>query len=176
MLVIIYAAAFSGSALAQVNVDVNAGYLMPTGDFADNSKAGFSAGADVFFGLPMLPLEIGGRVAYNYFGAEDKFEDGSTSIIEILPSVRYVLGPPLSPVKIFGQFGAGLYNWKNEFDVKGQITQTEDDGSDFGICFGVGVRGKLGPVMGIMAMPMYHIIMTEDENTTYISLNVGVVF
>ena len=45
--------------------------------------------------------------------------------------------------------------------------------SDFGIAVGAGVRGKLGPLTGIMAMPMYHVIFTEEENTTYLYSRCG---
>lgn len=165
---------FFGTSYAQVHLDVNAGYQMPTGDFDDSSKPGYGIGADVFAGLPLLPIQVGGRIAYNYFEAEDTFDDGNTSIIEILPSIRYFIAPPLSPVKFFGHLGAGLYNWKSEFNV-GRFT-SKDDGSDFGICVGAGLQGKLGPLVGVMVMPLYHIIMTEDTNTTYLSLNVGVIF
>jgi len=42
--------------------------------------------------------------------------------------------------------------------------------------FGVGISGKFLPTMGFFAMPLYNVIFTEDENTTYVSLNVGVNF
>jgi len=174
--IMLAAALFTGTAQAQPDIDVNVGYVIPTGDFADAATPGFGIGADVFFGLPMFPVELGGRLAYNRFGAEDEFEDGHTSIIEILPSVRYIFGPPLSPVKVFGQLGVGIYSWENEFEFKGISQTIEDDDSDFGIAVGAGVRGKLGPLTGIMAMPMYHVIFTEEDNTTYLSLDVGLVF
>lgn len=165
-----------GAAEAQVAIDATVGYLIPNGDFSDTSDPGFGIGADAFVGLPFIPLEVGGRVSYNRFGASDDFKDGNSSFIEILPSVRYIFGPPLSPLKFFGQFGVGMYNWSNEFELKNIKTKLKDDGTDFGFAVGAGVRGKLGPLPGIIAMPMYHVIMTEDENTTYISLNLGVAF
>jgi len=161
---------------AQVTIDVTPAYTVPTGDFSDSSKPGFGIAGEVFLGLPLFPVEVGGRAAYNHFGAGEDFESGHTNIIEILPSIRYVIAPPLSPVKVFVQVGAGLYKWSNEFDVKGIPVAAKDDGTDFGVSVGAGVRAKLGPLTGITAMPMYHIIMTEDENTTYLSLNVGLVF
>ncbi len=166
----------AGSAGAQLRIDVTGAYTMPMGDFGDVSTPGFGIGAEVFATLPMLPLELGGRVAYNRFGAEDDFDDGSTSIIEILPSARYVFGPPLSPVKIFGQLGVGLYNWNSEFEFKNIDQTMEDDGNDFGVALGLGIRGKVGPIPGLIVLPMYHIIFTEDENTNYLALNVGVAF
>ena len=169
----------SGTTEAQLNVldvDVNLSYPMPNGDFADSYKAGFGAGADVFVGLPILPtLKLGGRVAYNRFGVEDIFDGGDMTIIEILPSARFEISPPLSPVGAFAQFGVGMYNWSSETEMIG-IPIAEDDGTDFGICVGAGVKLKIPGSVGLMAMPLYHIIFTEDEKTTYLSLNVGVIF
>ncbi|MBN1290565.1 MAG: outer membrane beta-barrel protein [Candidatus Latescibacteria bacterium] len=159
-----------------LDIDVNLSYPMPQGDFADGYKAGFGAGADVFVGLPMLSaLKLGGRVAYNRFGVEDIVDGGNMSIIEILPSARFEISPPMSPVGGFAQLGVGLYNWSSTIEMKG-LPDAEDDGADFGICVGAGVKVKIPGSVGLMAMPLYHIIFTEDEKTNYLSLNVGVIF
>ena len=182
MSVVLCVMTITGTTEAQLNVldiDVNLSYPMPTGDFADAYKAGFGAGADVFVGLPILPtLKLGGRVAYNRFGVEDIFDGGDMSIIEILPSVRFEISPPLSPVGAFAQFGVGMYNWSSKIEMPliSGLPKIEDDGTDFGICVGAGVKLKIPGSVGLMAMPLYHIIFTEDENTTYLSLNVGVIF
>ena len=169
----------TGTTEAQLNIidcDINLSYPMPQGDFADSYKAGFGAGADVFVGLPIMPaLKLGGRVAYNRFGVEDIFDGGDMSIIEILPSARFEISPPLSPVGAFAQFGVGMYNWSSETEMTGQEKE-KNDGTDFGICVGAGVKLKIPGSVGLMAMPLYHIIFTEDKNTNYLTLNVGVIF
>ena len=162
------------TATAQISSDVTFNLPMPSGDFADAYKPGFGAGADVFVGLPMVPIKLGGHVAYNRFSADDDFDDGSSTIIEILPSARYTVGLPMSPVGFFGQLGLGMYNWSNEVEAGG-VTM-EDDGTDFGFAVGIGVTAKFLPTMGFIVMPMYHTIMTEDENTNYISVNLGLTF
>ena len=182
MCVILCIMVFSATSEAQLNVldiDVNLSYPMPTGDFSDNYKPGFGAGADVFIGLPVLPtLKLGGRVAYNRFGAEDKFDEGDMSIIEILPSARFEISPPLSPVGGFAQLGVGIYNWGSELEMPSVsgLPKQEDDGTDFGICIGGGVKVKIPGSVNLIAFPLYHIIFTEDENTNYVSLNFGIIF
>jgi len=161
------------AASAQISSDVTFNLPKPSGDFADLYKSGYGAGADVFVGLPLLPIKLGGHVAYNRFSADDEFNDGSSTIIEILPSARYAIGLPMSPIGFFGQFGVGMYNWSNEIEAAGITTKTE--GTDFGFAVGVGMTAKI-PGFGFIVMPMYHAIMTEDDNINYISFNVGLTF
>ncbi len=178
---LIAAAAFlSTTAFSGVTIDIGPSYNVPTGDFGDLVDPGLGIGADAFVGLPMLPFEVGGRIGYSSFDATDDFAGGEQDVVEIVPSIRYVFGPPLSPVKVFGQFGVGAYMWDQKLEaVKSMVSSLpdiEDDGTDFGISIGAGVRAKLGPLTGITAMPIYNIIFTEDENTTYLSLNVALTF
>ena len=180
LLILATALLFSVSVIAQPSLEIGPAYSMPTGDFGDDLDPGIGAGANVFVGLPTLPFQLGGRIAYNRFTADSDAGDLEESIIEVIPSIRYILGPPLSPVKIFAQFGVGAYMWKSKFEPINKIVSaaldSEDDGVDFGFSIGGGVRAKLGPLVGLTAMPLYNIIMTEDESTSYLSLNVALTF
>ena len=151
------------SANAQIIADVTVNYPVPTGDFADTMDPGFGAGADVFVSLPLLPLKLGGHVGYEKF-AEKVDGAGDMTTIEILPSIRYQFGLPL--VSFWAQFGAGMYRWK---------TDAADD-TDFGLSAGAGVSAMIAPSLRVVAMPMYHIVMTDGDNLTYISANVGIEF
>ena len=154
-------------ALPGVSVDAAVAVPIPVGDFSDIAKTGIGAGADVFAGLPMLPLKLGGRVAYNRFS--HKVGSGNTQIIEVLPSVRYELvGLPLGVFNFFGQFGAGLYTSMNTTKILG--VETKKTENKFGLAIGVGASA-----MSFMLMPMYHIIFS-DKNTSFVSLNVGMKF
>ena len=167
-LVILCTVFISGTAYALPGLSIDAcfAYPMPTGDFSNSAKPGYGVGGNVFFGLPMIPIKLGGHVAYNSFGEEEDIGVGDTTIIEVLPSVRYSLGLPLELVSIFAQLGLGMYKWENDVD----------DGTDFGICIGAGVSVKFMPGMSLVAMPLYNIVKTEDNDLTYLSLNVGVRF
>ena len=158
--------ALPAAALPGLSIDAAVSVPLPTGDFADAAKTGIGGGVDVFAGLPMLPLKVGGRIAYNRFGHD--IGDGNTSIIEVLPSVRYELGLPMGIFRMFGQVGAGLYNWRSTVKVGG--FEVDDDGTEFGMSFGVGATA-----MNFMVMPMYE-VMFDDNNTSFISLNVGMRF
>lgn len=173
-LVILSAAFIPLLAHGQVSFDINAVYALPTGDFADTCKPGYGVGAQAFAGLPFLPLKIGGRIAYNHFSAEDDFDDGSTTTIEIMPSIRYMIAPPLSPINGFLQLGLGISNWKSETELAG--TTVKDDGTNFSLSVGPGITGKFGPIVGVTVSPLYHVIFTENDKITYLTFNIGLVF
>ncbi len=153
-------------ALPLVGFDAAINVPVPTGDYSDVSKTGFGGSVEAFAGLPMLPLQIGGRVAYNRFG--QKFGDGSSQFVEVLPSVRYGIGLPLGLLSFFGQFGAGMYAWSSDQKILG--VKYKDNGTEFGISAGVGATA-----MNFMVMPMYH-LMFDDNKTSYVSFNVGMKF
>jgi hypothetical protein len=138
----------------------------PTGDFGDATETGFGGAFEAFAGLPMMPLKIGGRVAYNRFG--HKVGDGSSSFLEIQPSVRYGFGLPLGVFSFFGQFGVGIYNWKTE--VKAGGFSFDDSGTDFGLSLGIGANA-----MNFFVMPMYNMVF-DDNDTSYFSFNIGASF
>ena len=88
--------------------------------------------------------------------------------------MRYTLTPPLSPVKLYGQFGIGMYRWSSKLDSgSGNVS---DEGNDYGISVGVGAAFKPLPMLGIFAMPMYHLVKTDGDNIDYYTLNIGIVF
>lgn len=85
-------------------------------------KMGFNAGAQVFVSLPVLT--IGGRIAYHSWGADGagwlkeldpttnytvKSEEGSQSLIEIVPSLRFALINPPLLFRIDAQVGVGMF-------------------------------------------------------------------
>jgi hypothetical protein len=163
---------------AQLTYDAGVNFGQPTGDFGDGFNAGFGIGGDVFYSLPALPnLGLGGRLAWNRFGADDGIagvDGGNMSVIEVLPSVRYSFTPSEAQFGFFGQAGVGLYHWSSTIETA--FGDMENDGNDFGFAFGAGATGKFSDTMSFMLMPMYHIISTEDTNTTYFSLSFGVMF
>jgi len=162
------------STSAQISLDATVNLPSPVGDWGDAYDTGYGAGADVFFSLPLVNMKFGGRVAYNRFSTSDDFKDGHLSMVELIPSVRYTLTPPLSPVKLYGQFGIGMYRWNSELDA-GTGT-VKDDGADYGISVGVGAAFKPLPILGVFAMPMYHLVKTDGDNLDYFTFNLGVLF
>ena len=169
---------FAVGAQAQLSYDAAVSFDQPTGDFSDAFKPGFGISGDLFYALDAVPgLAVGGRLAWNRFGADDEVlgvDGGNMSIIEILPSARYSFTPAGSQFGFFGQAGLGFYMWNTTIETF--FGDIEDDGSDFGFYFGGGVTGEFTDTMSFVVMPLYHIINTEDESTNYFTLNLGVLY
>jgi opacity protein-like surface antigen len=155
--------------------DVNAGLALPMGDLGDVSKTGFDIGADAFlFTLDSMPqLKFGGRIAYNMFG-EKEYNWGwggkatsDASIIEIVPTVRYML-PSSGNMSFFGQAGIGLFLKSASVDTG--AGSVDDSETDVGITVGGGAIFAAGG-MKLFAMPLLH--LTGD---TYVNVNIGVLF
>ncbi|MHB9027296.1 MAG: outer membrane beta-barrel protein [Candidatus Latescibacterota bacterium] len=158
--------AAAAQAIPGLSMDAAVNVAAPSGDFADGSETGFGGAFEAFAGIPLFPLKFGGRVAYNRFG--HKFGDGSYSILEVQPSVRYGFGLPLGVFSFFGQFGVGIYNWSSE--VKAPGFSVKDSGTDFGVSLGLGAN-----VMNLFLMPMYNVIF-DNNDTSYFSFNIGATF
>lgn len=174
VLAVICMTAGAAYALPMVTLDAGITLPMPTGDFSDSFKPGFGAAADAFVGIPLTGFQAGGRIGYDHFGADDKYDDGSMGIVEILPSIRYSLSAPLGMMSVFGQLGVGMYKWSSEFETEG--VTVKDDGTDFGFAIGAGLSGRIAPTMELFLMPMYHNIQTEDKSTTFVTVHLGVMF
>jgi len=150
----------------QITADITASLPVPTGDFADAADAGYGVTGDLFLGLPLLPIKLGGHVGYALFPEKDGAGAGNTTMIEVIPSIRYQLGLPLGIISIWSQLGAGMYRWEND----------AADGTDLGMSIGLGASVMAFPGLNIMAMPLYHVVFSEDDKLTYLSFNVGLKF
>jgi len=151
---------------AQISTGITVNYTVPRGDFADSSDPGFGAAGEVCVGLPLLPIRIGGHIGFNTFKENDGSTSGDTTVLEVMPCIKYQIGLPMEIVAFWGQFGMGVFNWKNDVS----------DGTDMGLSFAVGASAKVTPLMSVMIMPTYNIIMAEDDNITYGTVNVGLRF
>jgi hypothetical protein len=162
--VFLLAAIISGTAYALpgVTFDVGAALVAPTGSFGDDAKTGYGVSADVFFGVPLIPLKVGGHAAYNRFDAKSS-GSGTLSIYEILPSVRYSL-LSIGVAEIFAQAGVGYFN------ISSSISGSESQ-SKFGFNIGPGVSITLTPVLHLTVIPLYNFINTENKSTSYLSVN-----
>jgi hypothetical protein len=154
-------------ALPGASFDVGVALPIPVGSFSDIAKAGVGVGADAFFGLPMIPIKVGGHVAYNSFKAKNAGSE-TFSMIEILPSARYsILSLPLA--ELYAQLGLGLYHFGSS--ISGSKSENK-----FGFNIGAGVSGMFTPTMSFFAMPLYNLVTTDTKNSSYLSVNFGVKF
>ena len=156
---------------------------------------GFNIGGE-FFQKTSDNILIGGRVAYNKWSPDEdeikselsSYSDlgldisASASIIELVPTIRFISSNPGQQVQVFGQFGFGYYILKMDVDVSGSYMGYTASGSEeesenkFGMNFGAGiVFGDSGNTK-FSIYPMYNIVFTEEESTKYFTLNVGILF
>jgi hypothetical protein len=155
------------SALPGLSVDAGPSFTMPLGNFADGADNGWGIAADAFAGIPIMPLKLGGRVAYNKFGVSN-YDSDNFSVLEITPSIRYSL-VPLMVMDIFLQAGMGYYR------LDSSLSGFESE-NKYGVNAGIGIHGMALPTMSVFVMPMYNIVFTDNESTSYLSINAGLKF
>lgn len=166
-------------------IELKAGMSIPTGDGSEYVTNAFSGGATIW-SSPANQFQAGFTFTYNRFGMDsDKLLDdlglsgypisldGSLSIIEVGPQLRYSLLPAEQKVQPFVQFGAGMYFATTESEMSGMGRSFSDDTTmtEFGINLGGGLQIRLAPRARLVLAPSYHIIFTEDEEES--DLNSG---
>ncbi len=144
----------------------------------------YLGGASIFAYLTN-DLLIGLRLNYNHWLADQDalakdFPEaaligemkGEVHIIDIEPSVRYIIFDEYRKSNIFLQLGGGYINVKGNFKVDPvanlpvsyQYTKT-------GVSGGIGIKGGF-----IEILPLYNIIFSDQSPTHYLSINIGVTF
>ncbi len=165
--------AIPGISGAQLRGEAYFSLPMPTGDFADTAEPGFGLGGGIYFPVPQLwNMQIGGQVAYNWFNLDPV--DGGFSIIELAPTARLFLrdyDDTFNVFNLFLQVGVGAYRWNSDPDVG-----DGDDSFDFGFSVGVGASGRFTDRWSFFLMPKFTWIQTDNDNITYVPLNLGVLF
>lgn len=180
------APAAAQSFMDEIEWSVDAGLAMPTGDFGDATNIGFSLGFNGFWAYTEQIL-IGGRIAYDRWGTDDDIGgrgwdvEGHFSAIEVVPQVRYLItDDPTQRANFFGQGGIGFYRFAYDLEWDSDLTTEsyDDDDSeiDLGICLGGGVTIDTAGGRSFEIRPMYHIIFTEGDSSSFFALTVGYLF
>ena len=171
------------------------GFSKLMGNGSEYWKIGFKYGGNGFYHLTPKIL-LGGCFVYCRFtpdrneftedfgrikGVESLDVYGSASITEVVPSLRIVT-PVTKPknISLFGQLGIGIFFVNLEATAeaiyKGRTYKESIKLSENKIGFSLGggiLIGKTGCVC-IEVGPLYNVILTEEETTSYFSVNVGV--
>jgi hypothetical protein len=199
---LILVAAFAGEVAAQgFTIVPNAGLSKDMRSQTSNRwNMGFNVGLNAFVDLP--GISVGGRVAYHSWGAdgegwaEDYAADygsgysytvssssGSQSVIEIVPSMRFSLLPPLSPAKLHLQLGGGLFivspgdvkidgSFRSAFSSgTASVTFTGESITGYGIQAGL----PLTLVGKIQILPLYSLYWAGGDAYHHITINAGIV-
>ena len=179
----------------------NVGIAKIMGDNGDLWNLGFTAGVNVFYPTHKV-VSFGGRIAYLQTspkgeeilnlgaGAPLEYEvestSGSFSIIEIVPSIQIATSSGQNQtMRLACQVGGGIFMLsQSEVSAKGvhyspyggsvTSTTTLSDVSETkpGVQFGVELSYKRKLVL----QPLYSMIFTEENTTSYASVNLGFVF
>jgi hypothetical protein len=170
------------SFLSKTLFEVDAGLSMPTGNLSDFYSLGFVIGATGFYPYSDR-IHYGFRFAFNKWGIDDggwrgTDIDGSVSMMEFVPQVRYIFPTAeTSKMGFFAQGGIGFYRYAYDVDITYDSDTHTVDGSDFdlGLCLGGGVTLDQGGRTWLIT-PMYHIVFTEGDSSNYLTLTLGMAF
>jgi opacity protein-like surface antigen len=149
---------------------VNAGLLMPMGDYNSADKPGWIGGAGATYWLAGAPVGI--RVDGSYSQtSHDGGISGNTKIAGGMASVVYALMPASAPARPFITAGVGYYNVKVD---AGGASASE---SKVGFGGGAGVTLKLGPSSTrLVVATRFTSVSTTGGSTTFLPITVGLSF
>jgi hypothetical protein len=178
-----------------LTIDIDGGVSQPVGTEMTHWRTGFDFGTDILF-WPIDRLGYGLRVGYDrWIPDKTKFTDdvgpllnsdvtGSTSIVEIIPSLRLTTGYMSSGINFFGQVGTGVYLIRAESNVtglvSGTLTTTKIDNGEWigrwGFQIGPGI--SIGPAKFITLdiFPLYNVVFNGDHVFQYFIGNAGISF
>jgi hypothetical protein len=170
------------------------------GEGSEFWKIGYTFSGSGYFHLSQSVL-LGVRFAYNNWAAnEEEYTggldvtgmnldiSGSTRVIELTPSIRFVT--PLSKsnsIKFLGHAGFGLFLLKvkstMKFDLGDGFNQqpfsqqsAESSESKLGFNIGGGIIFGENNSIQFEVLPLYNIVLTEGDTFNYFSLSLGINF
>jgi opacity protein-like surface antigen len=158
-----------------VRFGITGGAAIPVGGLSDFVKSGWTAGALVDIGLPLVP------VGFRLDGTWNQFSDkalagggtGKERIIAGTANIVYALNS-LAMTKFYLIGGVGVYNVKAERTdlIIGGGTTTS---TKFGVNAGVGVRVQLTG-FSTFAEARWHDVITQGNDPKMIPITVGITF
>jgi hypothetical protein len=150
---------------------VNAGVLVPMGDYKKIDKAGWVVGGGATYWLTGGTIGVRGDVSYGQTKEKTGVTPHSTKIVGAMASLVYGLGSSAASMRPFVTGGLGLYNVKFDF--------TTSSPSETKIAFGIGagVMFKLGTSgMRAVVATRYTSVATSGSSTTFLPISVGLTF
>ena len=168
--------------MERIEFNANAGLSIPLGDASDRFNIGICFGLDGF--VPYKDnILFGGRLAYNRWGidaggwgADDN--DGSGSVMEFIPQVRYLFSrtdSTSSTYSYYCQAGLGLYRFAYDVNVKnihGIIKNPNDSDLNLGLSLGGGIIIYQSESRSWEIRPTLNIIFNNDS-TKYFTITGG---
>ena len=150
---------------------IQAGLLMPMGDYNTADKPGWVAGAGATYWLPGSG-NIGVRADASYSQTSHDFNvSGNTKIFGAMASFVYALMPASAPARLILNAGVGLYNVKID---AGGVSGSE---SKVGFGGGAALAFKLGTgTTRLVVGSRFTSVSTSTSSTTFLPITVGLSF
>jgi opacity protein-like surface antigen len=157
-------------AQAQVGVGVSAGLSMPTGNFGDAFKSGYSVNGLIGFTMPMSPIGFRGEVGYNSWDGKSGVADGVTGS-SLSGTANVVLQVPgMIVAKPYLIAGLGEHRVKLDAGNLGNSSETK-----MGWNVGGGLNFGLG-TLSTMLEARYVTVNTSGESIHYVPITFGIMF
>lgn len=157
--------------VSPIMLGADVGIGIPTGDFGDVVNTGFGLNG-VFSYFLQRNLLITGTIGYWSFGKSEGGVDFTFSTIPFNAGLHY----RFSEVGFVPFIGAETFLFFNNAKIEYLGYSTSDSETKFGFVPLFGFAYKLSPTMELRGALKYHIIFTEDENTTFLGILLGLHF
>jgi len=154
-------------AVGNLRWGVNAGVLMPLGDYGTGDKMGFVGGVGATYWLPAGSIGVRGDLSYSQT-SHDGFS-GNTKIIGGMASLVYALNPASAPARIMITGGVGMFNAKES--VSGVSETKIGFGGGAAVAFKMGT-GSTRLVLG----SRFTSVSTSGSSLTFLPITVGLSF
>jgi opacity protein-like surface antigen len=158
---------------AQVSVGVSAGASLPSGDFGDQVKTGYSVNGLIGFAMPLSPIGFRGEVGYNAWDAKSSAASNGAKASSLSGTANVVLQVPgMIVAKPYLIAGVGQHRMKVETGTAlfGDLTETK-----FGWNAGGGINFGLG-TLATMLEARYVTVNTSNYTTHYVPVTFGIMF
>ena len=161
-------AARPAMAQGHLRYGVQAGLLMPMGDYNTADKPGWVAGAGATYWLPGTG-NIGVRADLSYSSTSHDPGPGNFKILGGMASFVYALMPASAPARLMLTAGVGMYN------VKESVTDQSQSKVGFG--GGAALAFKLGTgSTRLVVASRFTSVSTDNSSTTFLPITVGLSF
>ncbi len=158
------------AARAQASVGVSAGISIPTGDFGNVAKSGYSVNGLIGFSMPLSPIGFRGEVGYNSWDGKSGTDLDGTTASSLSGTANVVLQVPMMVVaKPYVIGGIGYHHMKTE---AGDVSVTDNK---MGWNVGGGLKFGLG-TLNTMLEARYVTINTDNGSTHYVPVTFGIMF
>ncbi len=184
----------AGKAAGAMTFGVDGGIAVPTGDYGDVAKMGFTGGVFGEYGInEMFAIGIGAdyvkisakddvvtvaEAVYSLVAEEAITAKLSTSIIPILAYAKWT--PPMKDSKVapYIMAGGGFYMMKAKSEFTPDPLSLNGDTSEnkAGFFGGVGVDFKASPQVKVGVFGKFHDVLTDVKSTMFMTAGVSVGF